>query len=349
VFPKPTLGNFLKSTNYFKIECEVKVSEMRMILERDGFIQSFLDRFKAESVKSAPGLFQFRLKAFQGDNLLWEYQGATGKVIPTEIENIKREVLEAIDTCGASELRVSFSAYNEEKKVEAVNWNEWFLDKVYLKYLIPDTNFIYRHYCSNVLYRHLGSDFNQLIFRLPRLVILEIEKRGNLASEERSRDKRLAFYAVREIEFLKQKANFELLSNIDASLMSSFTEKAGRKLIDMWIRKEIHDNIDRGYLGRHGDAIFLTCDLMNALAAEAEGLNTCYFSWLPQDSFFVEDDNSEQLFDLILATAIIFEEIKLDVILVGDTVHRSLILRGMWNGKTTSQWFTDCIQVETIA
>lgn len=321
---------------------------MRMTLERDGFIQSLLDRFKAESVKSAPGLFQFRLKAFQGDNFLWEYQGATGKVISTEVENIKREVLEAIDICGASELRVSFSAYNEEKKVEGANWNEWFLDKVCLKYLIPDTNFIYRHYCSSVLYRHLGSEFNQLIFRLPRLVILEIEKRGNLALEG-SKDKRLAFYAVREIEFLKQKANFELLSNIDASLVSSFTEKAGRKLVDMWIRKEIHDNIDRGYLGRHGDAIFLTCDLMNALAAEAEGLNTCYFSRLPQDSFFVEDDNSEQLFDLILATAIIFGEIKLDVILVGDTVHCSLILRGMWNGKTTSQWFTDCIQVKTIA
>lgn len=319
-------------------------------MERDEFIQSFLNRFKAESVRFAPGLFQFRLKAFQGDNFLWEYQGATGKVIPTEVENIKREVLEAIDTCGASKLMVSFSAYNEEKKVEAANWNEWFLDKVHLKFLIPDTNFIYRHYCSSVLYRHLGSDFNQLIFRLPRLVILEIEKRGNLASEG-SKDKRLAFYAVREIEFLKQKtrANFKPLSNIDASLVSSFTEKAGRKLVDMWIRKEIHDNIDRGYLGVHGDAIFLTCDLMNALAAEAEGLNTCYFSRLPQDSFFVEDNNSEQLFDLILATAIIFGEIKLDVILVGDTVHCSLILRGMWNGKTTSQWFTDCIQVETIA
>lgn len=69
------------------------------------------------------------------------------------------------------------------------------------------------------------------------------------------------------------------------SLLQSFTSKAGEGVADTWIRKEITSNL--GNLRTHTYVtrasiestaeIFLTCDLMNALAAVAEILNTFYF------------------------------------------------------------------------
>ncbi len=311
--------------------------------EREGLVE-LLQAFKGESVRQAPGVLQFRLKAFHDQEEIWEYEGSTGRIVPQEGKTFSHTVLDVLDMCGASELRTSFSGYREERELDSPNWGEWFLERVSLKYLIPDTNFIYRHYCSNVLARSLGADFKNLIFRLPRLVVLEIERRGNHA-QEGSADKRLSFYAAREVNFLRSGINFDLLPSIDVSLFSTFTEKAGKKLTDMWIRKEIHDSMRTlGYTNTSPkDTILLTCDLMNALAGEAEGLSTCYFSRSEQQSYFIDSSNMQQLFDFILASAIMFEKIRVDVIIKGDAVHKSLILKGIWDGKTTSQWFSDTI------
>jgi hypothetical protein len=313
--------------------------------ERDGLITQ-LEEHKRESVRRAPGLVQFRLKAFHEQDHIWEYEGSTGRIIPEQGRDLSQDVLKALDMCGASELTSSFSGYRDEKKLEASNWKTWFLEKASMKYLIPDTNFVYRHYCSNVLARHLGEDFSNLIFRLPRLAILEIERRGNNA-QEGSADKRLSFYAAREVRFLRSNINFDLLPNIDTLLFSTFSEKAGKKLVDMWIRKEIHDFV--GGMGGYTnvspkEVVFLTCDLMNALAAESEGLNTCYFSKEDQQSFFVDSDNMQQLFDLIFASTMILGKIRIDIVLTDDVVHKSFTLEGIWNGKTTSQWYSDCIK-----
>jgi hypothetical protein len=286
------------------------------------------------------------VKVFHEADLIWEYEGSTGRIIPEHGKELSQEVLKALDMCGSSELTSSFSGHRDEKKLEASDWKTWFLEKTSMKYLIPDTNFIYRHYCSNVLARNLGEDFGNLIFRLPRLVILEIERRGNNA-QEGSADKRLAFYAAREVRFLRSNINFDLLPNIDTLLFSTFPEKAGKKLVDMWIRKEIHDFV--GGMGGYANVspkeiVFLTCDLMNALAAESEGLNTCYFSKEDQQSFSVDSDKMQQLSDLIIASTMNLGKIRVDIVLTDDTVHKSFMLEGIWNGKTTSQWYSDCIK-----
>jgi len=45
-----------------------------------------------------------------------------------------------------------------------------------------------------------------------------------------------------------------------------------------------------------------------------------------------------------MATSMILGEIKLDVILQGKTIHESFTLEGMWGGKTTSQWYSNCVK-----
>ena len=318
---------------------------VKVVMERDGLIEQ-LEMYKQKSVGLAPGLVQFRVKAFHEAGSIWEYEGSTGRIIPEQGKELSQGVLEALDMCGSSELESSFSGHRDEKELESSDWKTWFLEKTSRKYLVPDTNFIYRHYYSNVLARHLGEDFGNLIFRLPRLAILEIERRGNNAKEG-SADKRLSFYAAREVRLLRSNNNFDLLPNIDTLLFSTFSEKAGRQLVDMWIRKEIHDFVEgmEGYTNMSAkDVVFLTCDLMNALAAESEGLNTCYFSKKDQQSFSVDNDNMRQLFDLILASTMILGKIRVDIVLADDVVHESITLEGIWNGKTTSQWYSDCIK-----
>ena len=84
--------------------------------------------------------------------------------------------------------------------------------------------------------------------------------------------------------------------------------------------------------------------MLNAMAAEAEALFTCYFSRIPQETFLVGRHNVAQLSTFLIANAVIFNEIKLQIVLGGE-VYRSYILKGMWEGKTTSQWYDDNIKI----
>jgi hypothetical protein len=52
----------------------------------------------------------------------------------------------------------------------------------------------------------------------------------------------------------------------------------------------------------------------------------------------------QQLFDLIFASTMILGKIRIDIVLTDDVVHKSFTLEGIWNGKTTSQWYSDCIK-----
>jgi hypothetical protein len=82
--------------------------------------------------------------------------------------------------------------------------------------LVLDTNVIMGHYIRNLLYPILGDKINTLIpktiilgegtpivrLRIPRLCLLEIERRFN-ESKEDTMKRRLALYVAREILFLR--------------------------------------------------------------------------------------------------------------------------------------------------
>lgn len=303
--------------------------KLRSLGEMSGLVR------EPEIIRSVPGIVNFRLRASYQGSKVWEYVGSTGEIVLEKPDSN----LEIVNMCGVTKLISSFSGKMGEKRVDDAGWKEWFLSRATDCYLIPDTNFVLNHYCSNLLSRILGTSFKKLRFRIPRLVILEIERQGNQEDEMK---KRFAFYAAREIAFLKNTETFGPLPDAGDELITSFPKRAGEKFTDTWIRREIHNAIQMGIR----PILFLTGDLMNALAAEAEGLETCYFSRLPQDRFFIDSVSSEQLVDLILATIMKFNEIILDVILDGEKIHESLKVQGMWSGKTTSEWYSDCIRVE---
>lgn len=292
--------------------------------------------------------------------MIWSYDDATGQIdVGREAkDHILSARGQAFDISGLEHLTASFTESQRQFEISEGDWKNEFLENIRHKYLIPDTNFVLRHYSSNVLARYLGSDFNRLTYRLPRLVVLEIERLANVKitegfrkkspSEawEKEAKKRMAIYAIKEIKFLQTNTNYSLLPIVGDSLVSSFRHDSGEGFADAWIRKEIL-NFEAPEMiigGTHlRGSLLLTCDLINAMAAEAEGLTSCYFIRRDQDNYAADPDNKTQLANLIVASAIIFGSVRLDVILTEGKVHESHTIRGIWEGKTPSQWYSDTV------
>lgn len=335
-------------------------SELR-IWHRETLIQMLTRLFREEIAYAPHGrahLVKLRLDFFHNSDNLYDFSATTGEIIvKTTDSKEKKDVLECLDLSGLLNLNTTFmprltAPSLKSKQTKNQGWAQWFLQAISEPeklFIIPDTNILMRHYCSKILFRKLGEkNFGRLQFRIPRLDILEIERKVN-QSKRGTKEKRVALYATREIMFLREH-RAELLEPFDVSLLTSFPEKAGTKFVDAWIRREIHDFIRMKSKVYAGNVLFLTCDLMNALAAHAEGLRTCYFSRTDQERHFVEASvgNAEELADLIINSSIIFGQVRMDVYLIKDTLHRSLQLEGMWSGKTPYHWSNDSIRVSDL-
>jgi hypothetical protein len=297
-----------------------------------------------------------KMYCYYGDTAVWMVGLSYYHIIFDENEenfkftsDYKDHVLDALSICGAVKMMVSFSS--DSAVYDYDDWCAWFYEKIKNKNLVMDTNFILKHYFSSLILPRFQSSLKELSLYLPRMVVLEIERQGNQdkckkdkatnAGYVEGKEKRLAFYGIREIESLRQLTDFQLIPLFDASLMTLFLDKAGKGFADAWIRKEIHDLTKKT---SDENIIFITCDLMNSMAAEAEGIHSCYFSRLPQDNFELEDE--KQFFNFILATAIIFGKIKLELRSNDDKILDCLEIEGVWNGKTTSDWFSDCLHFD---
>src|SRR4030042_1436006 len=88
-------------------------------------LAKLLTDFEYESTRQAPGFLQFRLKAFNQKELLWEYNGSTGEIACQKIE----ELVDIFEMCGATKLVASFSGKLGKNKLENPHWKEWFLSR----------------------------------------------------------------------------------------------------------------------------------------------------------------------------------------------------------------------------
>lgn len=331
---------------------------MPHILSKSGLSEMLRGHFQ-RSVGPSPSFIQLRLGFFLGSNNLFEYIGSTDEIsIGTTNDGHRRDILDALDRTGAlpiwaTIMRLRVGERFVMRSTNVPGWSDWFMNTIGQpseSFLIPDTNILMRHYCSNVLFRQLGeSNFRELRFRLPRLDILEIERKVNQPRSKESKERRVAFSATTEVMFLRRHGA-QLLPSIDSSLLASFSEKAGTQFVDAWIRKEVHDFIGNTSQVYAGNVLFLTCDLMNALAAHAEGLKTCYLSRIDQERFTLETSlsDTEKLAEFVLNAAITFGKIRMDVYLTGNQLSESIELEGVWSGKTPYHWNNDCLRVTRL-
>ena len=339
-----------------------KLDKNQFVMRLDGFLHKSLFQISEDMFKS------HQVKILKGSDPLFEYKfnpkisvvsGGEFLILTTDPKT-KENLLDSLDRVGAFDLVSDFlpststkvlisgtlDKIGSSKETNEEDWATWFLALIHAVkaaskslVLVPDTNFFMRHYCSNILLPLLGQeDFKKLRFRLPRLVIFEIEAMCNRA-EHGSPKKRLAFYAVREVLFLMQHFATHF-PQVDIDLLRGFSKMAGMGFADSWIRREIHDFIEFKGEG----VIFLTADLMNALAATAEGLDVFYFAKKDEEAKPIRD--VEQLAELIIDAAITFEKIRIDAI-VGEETKQSVLVEGMWDGKTPSDWQKDCIRMSS--
>jgi len=151
---------------------------------------------------------------------------------------------------------------------------------------------------------------------------------------------RITISALTEVQVLKSLGAETIFSPLKPDLLSGYIAHAGKGFADPFIRKEIQDS--KRSWGELIQSVFLTRDMMNALAACAEDLDTFYFSQTSshQDIFSV---NYDRMADILTETAIIFETIGVH----GLFPRKVTILEGMWPTKSNIDWLRGRLRMYT--
>jgi hypothetical protein len=314
-----------------------------------------------ELIEEYKGVGSLTLQAIHDSQVLWEVRMSQSygqnEIINRADDGFFIETIASeLDRISATELLITDVGSKQKIDIRIQNWKEKFLDLTTVQgqefFLIPDTNFVMRRYASG-LQRKLGKDFDYLRFYIPNLVILEIEaihnrakkksENRNCVAEERAKafvEMRQALIATKELMFLRDKGANLLDSNIPRAL-ENFQDIAGKGLTDMYIRKEIRD----GSRDENTGIKFLTCDLMNALSAVAEGLPTLYFSRVKSETNWLSNDYEtclEQIAELIVNTTTIFDQITLtSKPIFGELTSKTF--KGTWADWTIEDLLNDRI------
>jgi hypothetical protein len=298
------------------------------------------------------------IKASHESQDLW---AAKFTMIRQEITNLAtepllaRRVIDAFDRVGFMELSITDVLSKKQIRTSQEDWQQQFMDMAASNDLsrrvdlFPDTNFVKRRYASGLLRRLGAKKFGDLHFRLPNLVILEIEARYNREKIKSNNEKcekqqrtdasirlKEELIGTQELMFLREKQAGTMDTGMEG-LLPKFFDDAGKGFADVYIRSEIR----QGTKMSTGERKFLTCDLMSALSAVAEGLPTLYFARVPLgkitfsspymgDLSNMPKSNFEQIADLILDTTFAFGEITLSMYSEGK--YDTISLKGNWEG-----------------
>lgn len=321
-----------------------------------GQFEELLREFIRDSLPSGIGIYRAKFEFSLDSGVIAEYLASNNDlIIKTQNEKEITNVVDSLDRSGLASIDSTLMLPSSpqqfpHKQVEDYDWADWFIQFTNLHDgLIVDTNMLMRHYCSNLLFEKLGNRFDSLKIKIPRLAILEIERNANTDKERDSVKKRLGLFATSEIIFLKNH-KAELLPTLPSTLFTSFSEKAGDKTVDSWIRKEIHDYITRPQSDAIFKPLFATCDIANGLAAYSEELSTCVFSRIPEEKLSITTSfkDASNLAMFILNLAVTCGKIKMNVYGDGQALSNTYFVEGMWSGKTPYDWTNGCLRTQEI-
>jgi hypothetical protein len=210
----------------------------------------------------------------------------------------------------------------------------WFMNIIENRTVALDSGVIMHHLISRVVIPHL-KEYKKIDSKLrflknlliPRLTIIEIEDKYNRAKAKTS-DRRLMIYALTELQLLKTLGAKISANLLPTSVLADFRTAAGSHYADAFIRREIMES--NGTLL----PVFVTRDLMNAMAASAEGIDSLYFA-IADTGISAISITPEQFVESIIEAAITFSEIEM----YDASAKTSILLEGMWSGKTNIDWF----------
>jgi hypothetical protein len=253
----------------------------------------------------------------------------------------KSLVMSALTMSGFLNQQFSYSGGTHDNPMELkdtvdmARFKEWLPGFVKGKVLVPDTNTIMNCLLSGLKFM-MGLDFlKSLKIQIPRLVVLELERKANPQPNKGEKGllaKREAMLAYQELIYLKN-TGATFLPKLDKDTFDGFAHFAGEQLTDSWIRREIHEAIEKKLnRGKPEHMVFLTSDLTSALSGIAEGLDTNYVSKINTEEKLLRGGDISQVARLIVTIASLYGEISVSI----NSNH--FLFKGMWTGKTTIDW-----------
>lgn len=287
-----------------------------------------------------------------------EFFPGTSSIIVKAGPELRQQVQDSIDRAGLREITVQHNPSSEAEiasrdsagitarsgekipntqQLESGDFPQWLLKIGILEgrdtKVVLDTNMIMRHYVRNKLTPQLGAAELRGRLKIPRLALLEIERIFNESKHDTPR-RRLALLASREILFLRAIGS-EFLPELKDHRLEAFSKISGEKFSDAWIRREAKEYWHMAAAGTvfRNPILFATCDLMNALAASAEGLAVLYFSRREERDSYAYNDLA-QVAELVMDLAVSLGSIKIG----------NLAYEGVWEGKTIWEWEEDSIR-----
>lgn len=316
-----------------------------------GQLELELERFKKESRPLwVPDVSHFEIEIKFKDELIasWNDIGAQ-LTIHKENERIHK----CLNRAGLLDVEIDFLPSSTfllpnglpiSMSVKSSRFESWFNDlinsKQPLPFLLPDTGIILNRYISNILFHNLEVSIRlKLQFRIPRLVVLELERQSN----DKDIRKRMAYDALGDILHL----NYQMLPRMKPDIISKFSDIAGKGFADSLIRFEVEEfrlspTWKRPKPSTPHNILFLCCDLANALAASAEDLPTLYFAREPFDKKQINVP-FDLLSDLLYIISVEFDSICL--VLKSKGKKEEMKISSMWSGKTAGQW-RDCVMCD---
>src|SRR5215213_6823305 len=155
------------------------------------------------------------------------------------------------------------------------------------------------------------------------------ERKGGASEKGRiDKTKRKVMLASHELLFLKQQGA-QFLPELDAETFAGFSRMAGEKFSDAWISREAHQQVKKETYMIESTKVkrvtFVTSDLINALSAIAEDLDTIFLSRLAEHEKELERTaDVQKIARLVMISAVLFEEIRL------SSPQKTYRIKGIW-------------------
>jgi hypothetical protein len=284
--------------------------------------------------------------------LLFTAKGTSdhSSVVISTNEEVTKRVVDAAMTCGIIHTQIAlvddnmtdFSLNDNSKSTHnAKEFILWFSKVTNNRILVLDTNAIMHRALSSLRFTIDADMIHRLTVYIPRLSVLEMERSANIQGRK-AEEKRLIMSAAAELFFLKRSGAI-LLPQLEKETFEAFSHVANDQITDSWIRREIEQAIEKEEYLKEEDKIrrvtLFTADLINALSAIAEGIDTMFISLVDYDKTSTRSSSLEQIALLIIMTAIIFEEVNISI------NNKKFLFKGTWEGKTPLEWLTDSIRL----
>jgi hypothetical protein len=219
------------------------------------------------------------------------------------------------------------------------------------KRIVPDTNALMNRSLSGICELIGINVMSGKTIGISRLSMLELERIAGQSGmpqedEEKLQQKKAVMLAMSEVSYLLN-CGGNILPELSLDILTGFGNYSGKGLMDAWIRREVRkyflDMAIDDERAREGNArlpkkkgTFLTSDLISAMAANVEGIDTIYLSYLDDREIDGGDITLRQLTRLIIGVSIMFDSI---IVRSGSDQK----FAGFWTGKTHDDWFNERI------